>query len=334
MANVRYFSRNTLLTHGSHTREAWVDSVPVYAIDLDDIIPVHPEPTREQRYQHAERIWSNAWGLCQELRPDANPEDAVARELVRLRAENQRMRAVVDAACVWSGESSTPSDCLGEPRCNWNQYAGAVIHDTQCNEYRSQYNLRCAVDAYRNKPAEPTHAEPPIQPQPDAATTRLIQAAVAWRVVRCERLAGCDYGDHDVACPCTATERGLSDAAMAFVDGWPTQPTPAVTPGTLTAAEREAVSFVVASARANGNRMTSHQDALVSAIDKLLAARSEPQLTPADIDRLREAYLNLVKSGPQNIDHGTYTDDAVAAFSRLRRVIGELNAAGKFGGGA
>lgn len=89
------------------------------------------KPEQVDEYvQHHERQWMVHYTELLRFRPDANPEDAVARELVRLRRELSAAREVVDA--VKRFDEGAPGQMAIQAYHKWK----------------------------RNKPAEPTHAEP------------------------------------------------------------------------------------------------------------------------------------------------------------------------------
>lgn len=84
-----------------------VDALPnaetVAAIELGKAT----DSQRDEYAQHHERQWLSHYAELQRVRHDVRPDDVVAAELVRLRGENERMRAVCEAACDWATWSST-----------------------------------------------------------------------------------------------------------------------------------------------------------------------------------------------------------------------------------
>lgn len=71
------------------------DNDPWLVVDLDSL----PSADATEAEQHESQFVYH-WGALQAVRHDANPDDAVARELVRLRGECERMREVVEMATV------------------------------------------------------------------------------------------------------------------------------------------------------------------------------------------------------------------------------------------
>lgn len=119
------------------------------AIDAGDATPAQVD----EYAQYHERQWLAHYTELLRVRPDANPDDAVAGELVRLRGECERMRRVCERAEAWF-DALDPDGTVG----------GHSV------------DLCRAVDAYRSAA--------PISPQPTTTLTpaesEALDEARAW----------------------------------------------------------------------------------------------------------------------------------------------------------
>lgn len=106
MSDIQYFSRNALLTHGTHTREAWIGSVPVYEVDLDAL--PRTDFTPEQQAMHAERMALYWAAEFDRLAPCLGGHPARESETVRMRAVIEAMRPIVEAALTWMDTRGDP----------------------------------------------------------------------------------------------------------------------------------------------------------------------------------------------------------------------------------
>lgn len=149
----------------------------------------HPDPNAspQEQFEHCERLGTRLLARAIELAPtlgiDPQEVGKPKDETAQLRALVAALMPVYEAAFVWSGESSTPTDCLGErtvqPSCNHNQYAGAIIHAPECNEYKANIALRDAIEQNRHRV---TAALAGVAVDEEKERMRaVVEAAGAWR---------------------------------------------------------------------------------------------------------------------------------------------------------
>lgn len=160
-----------------HVRTLVADLDALPNADTQDAISAgDATPAQVDEYaQHHERQWLAHYTELLRVRPDANPDDAVAGELVRLRGECERMRCVVNAAILVTVDDRYA--CRGEvDGCYFNQYTGGYFHGERCRQGMSERLLCESVDAYRSAaPVSPQRA-----PTLTLAESEALAEARAW----------------------------------------------------------------------------------------------------------------------------------------------------------